>query len=90
MALFDELKAHLDKISQMQTLFISKETLFNEYAVLYEMMGEPQEALDYYFKAAMVTLDSFKLEKYQESIERCKKKLNLKNMLAGFESPSHF
>ena len=90
LARLDELKAHLDRIAQTPTLAIAKETLFNEYAVLYEMRGEPQEALDYYFKAAMVTLDSFKLEKYQEAIERCKKKLNLKNMLAESESSRVF
>ncbi len=74
---FDELKAHLDKISNIAG--IAKDTVYNEYAIMYEMTGNPQMAMDYYQKAAMVTLDSLKLDKHKEGIERCKKKLEILN-----------
>jgi Tfp pilus assembly protein PilF len=72
---FEELKAHLDKISTVPG--IAKDTIYNEYAIMYEMNGNPQEAMDYYQKAAITTLDTLKLDKCQEGIERCQKKLDL-------------
>jgi tetratricopeptide (TPR) repeat protein len=72
---FDELKAHLDRISQIPG--IAKDTVYNEYAIMYEMQGNPQAAMDYYQKAAIVTLDSAKLDKYKEGIDRCQKKIDL-------------
>lgn len=74
---FNDLKAHLDKLAQTQG--IAKDTVFNEYAIMYEMQGNPQVAMDYYEKAAMVTLDSAKLDKYKDGISRCQKKLDLLN-----------
>jgi len=72
---FDELKEHLDKMSNIAG--IPKEIIYIEYAILYEMSGNLESALDYYHKAAITTLDSLKLEKYKESIERCQKKRDL-------------
>lgn len=86
----DELEAHLDRIQATPNLSISKETLYNEYAIMFEMKGDPQQALDYYFKAAMVTLDTFKLEKYQEAITRCQKKIEIKNQIMGSSSLREF
>jgi tetratricopeptide (TPR) repeat protein len=79
---FEELKAHLDRISQIPG--IAKDTIYNEYAIMYEMTGNPQAAMDYYQKAAIVTLDSLKLDKYKESVERCKKKLELLSPQSSF------
>ena len=79
---FDELKAHLDKISNVTG--IAKDTIYNEYGIMYEMQGNPQAAMDYYQKAAIVTLDSIKLDKYKEGIERCQKKLDLLNLSQNF------
>lgn len=79
---FDELKAHLDKISTIPG--IAKDTIFNEYAIMYEMQGNPQAATEYYQKAAMVTLDMGKLDKYKESMERCRKKLEILSPAGGF------
>jgi tetratricopeptide (TPR) repeat protein len=72
---FDDLKAHLDKVSQIPG--IAKDTIANEYAIMYEMQGNLQEAIDHYQKAAIVTLDITKLDKYKESIERCRRKMEL-------------
>ena len=74
-ARFDELKAHLDKMSNLPG--IAKDTIANEYAVMYEMQSNPQAAIDFYQKAAIVTLDSSKLDKYKDSIERCRRKIEL-------------
>lgn len=79
---FEELKNHLDKISTIPG--IAKDTINNEYAVMYEMQGNPQTAMDYYQKAAIVTLDGAKLDKYKEGIERCRKKLDLLSPRGGF------
>ena len=74
---FDELKAHLDRV--MQIPGIAKDTIYNEYAIMYEMQGNLQLAIDYYQKAAIITLDSGKLDKYKEGVDRCQKKLSILN-----------
>ena len=79
---FDELKEHLDKLSN--TAGIAKDTIYNEYAIMYEMQSDPQTAIDYYQKAALVTLDIGKLDKYKESIERCRKKLEILSSSGSF------
>lgn len=79
---FEELKAHLDLISNLPG--IAKDTVYNEYAIMYEMTGNPQTAIDYYQKAAIVTLDSAKLDKYKEGIDRCQKKLEILNPSRNF------
>jgi Tfp pilus assembly protein PilF len=72
---FDELKSHLDMVSNIPG--IAKDTIYNEYAIMYEMQGNPQTAMDYYHKAGMVTLDNGKLEKYKEGIDRCIRKIEI-------------
>ena len=79
---FDELKAHLDRMSQIQG--IAKDTVANEYAIMYEMQGNLQQAIDYYQKAAIVTLDMAKLDKYEEGIDRCRKKQDILNPSGSF------
>lgn len=80
---FDELKPHLDKMSNLPG--IAKDTVANEYAIMYEMQGNPQAAIDFYQKAAIVTLDSAKLDKYKDSIERCRKKIELLTSMESFK-----
>lgn len=77
---FDELKAHLDIALTIPT--VSDETIYHEYALMYEMQQNPEFAIDYYIKAAMTTLDTNKIALYQESINRCRTKLELKNSLS--------
>ncbi len=78
----DDLKAHLDKISNIAG--IAKDMIYNEYGIMYEMQGNPQAAMDYYQKAAIVTLDSTKLDKYKEAADRCRKKLEMLNVSKNF------
>lgn len=79
---FDELKNHLDRMSQISG--IAKDTVANEYAIMYEMQGKLQIAIDQYQKAAIITLDSGKLDKYKEGIDRCQKKLSILNPSNSF------
>lgn len=76
---YDELKSHLDRMSTISG--IAKDTIANEYAIMYEMQGNLQTAIDYYQKAAISTLDGGKLDKFKESIERCRKKQEILNPL---------
>lgn len=79
---FDELRDHLDRVSQVPG--IAKDTIANEYAIMFEMQGDLKTAIDYYQKAAIITLDNAKLDKYKESVERCRKKLDILNPSANF------
>jgi Tfp pilus assembly protein PilF len=79
---FDELKAHLDRTAQIPG--IAKDTIANEYAIMYEMTGNLQQAIKYYQDAAIVTLDTAKLDKYKEGIDRCRKKLEILNPSGSF------
>lgn len=81
---FDELKAHLDRVAQLPG--VARDTIANEYAIMYEMQGQLQEAIDHYQQAAMITLDGMKLDKYRESIDRCHKKLDILNPSTNFIS----
>jgi tetratricopeptide (TPR) repeat protein len=78
----DELKEHLDKLLKIPG--IAKDTVYNEYAIMYEMQGDPQTATDYYQKASIVTLDGGKLDKYRESVERCRRKMEIMNPANSF------
>lgn len=79
---FAELKEHLDKMSNIAS--IAKETIYIEYAILYEQQGNLTDAIDYYHKAAITTLDTLNLNKYKESIERCQKKQDLSSYSSDF------
>ncbi len=79
---FDELKGHLDRTSQIPG--IAKDTIANEYAIMYEMTGNLQQAIKSYQDAAIVTLDMAKLDKYKEGIDRCRKKLEILNPSGSF------
>ena len=79
---YQELKAHLDRMSNISG--IAKDTIANEYAIMYEMQGDLQTAIDHYQKAAIVTLDNSKLDRYKEGVDRCRKKLDILNPSAAF------
>ncbi len=79
---FDDLKMHLERASQVAG--IAKDTLNNEYGNMYEMQGNLQTAIDYYQKAAIVTLDGTRLDTYKSAIERCKKKMDILNPTNSF------
>ena len=69
---YDELKELLDTAVNIPG--ITKATLYNEYAIMYEQQGKLDEAIDHYKKAGMSTLDKNVLDRAKTSIERCKTK----------------
>ncbi len=77
---FDELKSHLDMALSVPT--VSNEAIYFEYGLMYEMQQNAEAAMNYYIKAAMTTLEAKKITLYQESINRCKTKLELKKLLS--------
>lgn len=79
---FQELKTHLEKALTVSS--VSKETIYNEFGIMYEQQGNPETALDYYVKAAMCSFDEAKFKKYKSGIERCKEKIELKKSLSDF------
>ncbi len=69
---YDELKELLD--TALNIPGITKSTIYNEYAIMFEQQGKLDEAIDYYKKCAMDTLDKGVLERAKGSIDRCKMK----------------
>ena len=72
---WDDLKALLDKALTIPG--INKSTIHNEYAIMYEGQGKYNEAIQAYKNYAANTFDSKQLDTAKDSIERCKKKLEL-------------
>jgi tetratricopeptide (TPR) repeat protein len=69
---YDELKELLDQALNIPG--ITKSTIYNEYAIMLEQQGKLSDAIEYYKKTAMNTLDKNVLERAKGSIERCKMK----------------
>ncbi|NNJ81633.1 MAG: tetratricopeptide repeat protein [Flavobacteriaceae bacterium] len=72
---WDDLKNLLDKAINVPG--ITKSTIWNEYAIMYEQQGKLDEAIEHYRKAALNTLDKAVLERAKSSIERCQMKKEL-------------
>lgn len=72
---YTELKDLLDRAINIPG--ITKSTIYNEYAIMYEQSGKLDEAIDHYKKTALNTLDKNVLNRAKESIDRCKLKKEL-------------
>tara|TARA_B100000508_G_C11432940_1_gene264393 strand:+ start:155 stop:649 length:495 start_codon:yes stop_codon:yes gene_type:complete len=72
---WDDLKELLDQA--MNVPGITKSTIYNEYAIMYEQMGELDKAIENFRNAGLNTLDQKVLERAKASIERCKMKKEL-------------
>lgn len=53
---------------------ITKSTIYNEYAIMYEQQAKLDQAIEFYKKCALDTLDKGVLERAKASIERCNMK----------------
>ena len=69
---FDELEAHLDLSSKVPGINMAK--VWNEYAIMYELQGRFDEAIDAYQKNILELLDKNKVELASDSIARCERK----------------
>ncbi|MFN8322506.1 MAG: tetratricopeptide repeat protein [Chitinophagales bacterium] len=72
---WDELTALLNKA--LTVAGINKSTIQNEFAIMYEAQGKYSEAIDAYKKYAAATFDNKQLDSAKDSIERCKKKMEI-------------
>ncbi len=69
---FDELEKLLNQALTVPG--ISKDKIFNEFGIMYELKGEFLKAIDFYKKAINASLADKDIEIYRESINRCKTK----------------
>jgi tetratricopeptide (TPR) repeat protein len=72
---YDELKELLDQAITIPGVTLA--TMYNEYAIMYEQQGKLDDAIEYYKKCGMNTLDKNVLNRAKESIDRCKLKKEL-------------
>lgn len=72
---WDELEGLLKKALTVPG--INKGTIYNEYAIMFEAQGNYQKAIDSYKQYAANTFDSKLLDSAKDSIERCKKKIEI-------------
>lgn len=72
---YDELKDLLDKAINIPG--ITKSTIYNEYGIMCEQQGNLDEAIEYYRKCALSTLNKDVLNRAKDSIDRCKSKKEL-------------
>ncbi len=72
---YDDLAELLDRA--MNIPGITKSTIYNEYAIMYEQQGKLDEAITHYKKCGLHTLDKNTLNRAKESIERCNLKKEL-------------
>jgi Tfp pilus assembly protein PilF len=72
---WDELKDLLDRALNIPG--ITKSTIYNEYGIMLEQQAKLDEAIEYYKKCALSTLNKDVLNRAKDSIERCKSKKEL-------------
>lgn len=75
---WDELKVLLDKALSVPA--VNKGTIYNEYAIMYEAQGKYKEAIEAYKNNILNTFDNKQVDTAKDSIERCKKKLEILNL----------
>ncbi|MFN3917947.1 MAG: tetratricopeptide repeat protein [Flavobacteriales bacterium] len=69
---YDELKDLLKKALTIKG--INKATIYNEYGIMFEMIGEYDLAINNYKEAYRFSIDDTKNKIYLDSVERCKNK----------------
>ncbi|MCB9226964.1 MAG: hypothetical protein H6578_07360 [Chitinophagales bacterium] len=72
---FEELKAHLDVAIEVPG--INKSTIYNEYGIMYEQLGDYSKAIENYKLSAKSTLSDDTLNRAMASIKRCETKMSL-------------
>lgn len=72
---WEALKELLDQA--MNIPGVTKATILNEYAIMYEQQEELDKAIEYYKKTGLSTLDKNVLNRVKDSIDRCKAKKEL-------------
>lgn len=70
---YEELQKHLEKALTVPG--INKETMYNEYGIMYERQGKLNEAIEAYTKALNYSLTEQGVTGYKNAIARCKTKM---------------
>jgi tetratricopeptide (TPR) repeat protein len=71
---YEELKKHLDKCLTIST--VDKSWVYYRYAIAAELNMHFDDAINYFEKAILNSLNDEKIKEYQTDIERCKKNRN--------------
>jgi tetratricopeptide (TPR) repeat protein len=79
---FEELTIHLQHCFEVPT--IEKSWVFMKFGLMEELKLNFQEAITFYEKATLVTLNDDKLKEYNEDIRRCCSKLELSKQHAAW------
>ncbi|MCX7943910.1 MAG: hypothetical protein N2746_05315 [Deltaproteobacteria bacterium] len=66
---FDELEELLNRAISVPG--ISKDRVYNEFGIMYELKGEFLKAIEYYKKAIYASLSEKDINLYREAIDRC-------------------
>jgi tetratricopeptide (TPR) repeat protein len=76
----DELEKHLTKA--LKVYGINKSTIYREFGILYERMGNFTKAIDSFKKSVTFCLDNEEIQRLKSSIERCQQKEEVLNSKA--------
>lgn len=69
---WEELQQLLDRALEMPG--VDKSAVYNEYAIMYELQGKYDQAIQQYKNAIRYTLKESNLDNYRNAIRRCKSK----------------
>lgn len=72
---YDELEAHLTRA--LSVAGVDKASMHNEFAIMYELQGKYNQAIESYKNAIRNTLSEVNVETYTKSIKRCKTKMDV-------------
>jgi tetratricopeptide (TPR) repeat protein len=72
---WDELNELLE--NALKVVGINKSTIYNEYGIMFEAIEEYDKAISYFEDAARSALDNKTMDKFVDSIDRCKRKKSL-------------
>ncbi len=69
---YDDLSLLLEKALLVPGII--KPTIYNEYGIMHEQKGNLDEAINYYRRCALESLDTNVIDRAKQSIDRCKLK----------------
>lgn len=75
---WDELNSLLERALTVPG--VNKATIFNEYAIMNEAQGKYNEAISAYKNYILNSFDNKQVDTAKDSIERCKKKMEIMNL----------
>jgi tetratricopeptide (TPR) repeat protein len=75
---WDDLTALLNKALDIPGM--NRSTIHNEFGIMYETQGKFKEAIDSYKNYASTTFVNKQLDTAKESIERCRRKMEIANL----------